>query len=115
MAITITTTKEFKQNLLFNIAKAILGLNTSNVCLPTTNNLVVQADTEKVFLMDGKYYLILFTKEELLAAIENKLQSGLDVFLAEFDSSMEQLYYNFYNLVLKTLREKLEEVEAAYV
>ena len=58
MAITITTTKEFKQNLLFNIAKAILGLNTSNVCLPTTNNLVVQADTEKVFLMDGKYYLI---------------------------------------------------------
>lgn len=115
MAITITTTKEFKQNLLFNIAKAILGLNTSNVCLPTTNDLVVQADAEKVFLMDGKYYLILFTKEELLAAIEDKLQSGLDVFLAEFDSSMEQLYYDFYNLVLKTLREKLEEVEAAYV
>lgn len=115
MVTTITTTKEFKQNLLFNIAKAILGLNTSNVCLPTTNDLVVQADAEKVFLMDGKYYLILFTKEELLTAIENKLQSGLDVFLVEFDSSMEQLYYNFYNLVLKTLREKLEEVEAAYV
>lgn len=115
MATTITTTKEFKQDLLFNIAKAILGLNTSNVCLPTTNDLVVQADAEKVFLMDGKYYLILFTKEELLAAIEDKLQSGLDVFLAEFDSSMEQLYYDFYNLVLKTLREKLEEVEAAYV
>lgn len=116
MAITITTTtKEFKQNLLFNIAKAILGLNTSNVCLPTTNDLVVQADTEKVFLMDGKYYLILFTKEELLTAIENKLRSDLDVFLAGFNPSMEQLYYNFYNLVLKTLREKLEEVEAAYV
>lgn len=115
MAITITTTKEFKQNLLFNIAKAILGLNTSNVCLPTTNDLVVQADTEKVFLMDGKYYLILFTKKELLAAIENKLQSDLDVFLAGFNPSMEQLYYDFYNLVLKTLQEKLEEVEAAYV
>ena len=115
MAITITTTKEFKQNLLFNIAKAILGLNTSNVCLPTTNDLVVQADSEKVFLMDGKYYLILFTKKELLAAIEDKLQSGLDVFLTEFDSSMEQLYYDFYNLILKTLKEKLEEVEEAYV
>lgn len=115
MVTTITTTKEFKQNLLFNIAKAILGLNTSNVCLPTTNDLVVQADAEKVFLMDGKYYLILFTKEELLTAIENKLQSGLDVFLVEFDSSMEQLYYDFYNLVLKILREKLEEVEGAYV
>lgn len=115
MVTTITTTKEFKQNLLFNIAKAILGLNTSNVCLPTTNDLVVQADAEKVFLMDGKYYLILFTKEELLTAIENKLQSGLDVFLAGFNPSMEQLYYDFYNLVLKTLREKLEEVEAAYV
>ena len=115
MAITITTTKEFKQNLLFNIAKAILGLNTSNVCLPTTNDLVVQADSEKVFLMDGKYYLILFTKKELLAAIENKLQSDLDVFLAGFNPSMEQLYYDFYNLVLKTLQEKLEEVEAAYV
>lgn len=99
----------------FTIAKAILGLNTFNLCLPTTNDLVVQADSEKVFLMDGKYYLILFTKEELLAAIENKLQSGLDVFLAEFDSSMEQLYYDFYNLVLKTLQEKLEEVEAAYI
>ena len=99
----------------FTIAKAILGLNTSNVCLPTTNDLVVQADSEKVFLMDGKYYLILFTKEELLAAIENKLQSGLDVFLAGFNPSMEQLYYDFYNLVLKTLQEKLEEVEAAYV
>ena len=111
----VTTTKEFKQDLLFNIAKAILGLNTPSVCLPTTNDLVVQADAEKVFLMNGKYYLILFRKEELLSAIENKLQSGLDVFLAEFDSSMEQLYYNFYNLVLKTLREKLEEVEAAYV
>lgn len=115
MAITITTTKEFKQNLLFNIAKAILGLNTSNVCLPTTNDLVVQADSEKVFLMDGKYYLILFTKKELLAAIEDKLQSGLDVFLTEFDSSMEQLYYDFYNLILKILKEKLEEVEEAYV
>lgn len=99
----------------FTIAKAILGLNTSNVCLPTTNDLVVQADSEKVFLMDGKYYLILFTKKELLAAIENKLQSDLDVFLAGFNPSMEQLYYDFYNLVLKTLQEKLEEVEAAYV
>lgn len=65
--------------------------------------------------MNGKYYLILFRKEELLSAIENKLQSGLDVFLAEFDSSMEQLYYDFYNLVIKTLKERLEEVEAAYV
>jgi hypothetical protein len=114
MATTITT-KEFKQDLLFNIAKAILGLNTSNVCLPTTNDLVVQADSEKVFLVDGKYYLILFTKEELLTAIENKLQSDLDVFLAGFNPSMEQLYYDFYNLVLKTLQEKLEEVEAAHV
>lgn len=111
----VTTTKEFKQDLLFNIAKAILGLNTPSVCLPTTNDLVVQADAEKVFLMNGKYYLILFRKEELLSAIENKLQSGLDVFLAEFDSSMEQLYYDFYNLVIKTLKERLEEVEAAYV
>lgn len=109
------TTKEFKQDLLFNIAKAVLGLNTSNMVLPTTNDLVVQADAEKVFLMNGKYYLILFRKEELLAAIENKLQSGLDVFLAGFNPSMEQLYYDFYNLVLKTLREKLEEVEEAYV
>ena len=111
----VTTTKEFKQNLLFNMAKAILGLNTSNVCLPTTNDLVVQADAEKVFLMDGKHYLILFTKEELLAAVENKLQSGLDVFFAGFDSSMEQVYYDFFNLVLKTIREKLEEVEGAYI
>lgn len=111
----VTTTKEFKQDLLFNIAKAILGLNTSNMALPTTNDLVVQADAEKVFLMNGKYYLILFRKEELLAAIENKLQSGLDVFLTEFDSSMEQLYYDFYNLILKTLKKKLEEVEEAYV
>lgn len=51
----------------------------------------------------------------MLAAIENKLQSDLDVFLAGFNPSMEQLYYDFYNLVLKTLQEKLEEVEAAYV
>lgn len=51
----------------------------------------------------------------MLAAIEDKLQSGLDVFLTEFDSSMEQLYYDFYNLILKTLKEKLEEVEEAYV
>ena len=109
------TTKEFKQDLLFNIAKAVLGLNTSNMVLPTTNDLVVQADAEKVFLMNGKYYLILFRKEELLVAIEDKLQSGLDVFLTEFDSSMEQLYYDFYNLILKTLKEKLEEVEEAYV
>lgn len=109
------TTKEFKQDLLFNIAKAVLGLNTSNMALPTTNDLVVQADAEKVFLMNGKYYLILFRKEELLAAIEDKLQSGLDVFLTEFDSSMEQLYYDFYNLILKTLKEKLKEVEEAYV
>ena len=51
----------------FTIAKAILGLNTSNVCLPTTNDLVVQADSEKVFLMDGKYYLILFHKKRIVS------------------------------------------------
>jgi hypothetical protein len=70
--VKVTTTKEFKQDLLFNIVKAILGLNTSNVALPTTNDLVVQGDTEKIFLMDGKYYLILFKKEDLLEAVEKK-------------------------------------------
>lgn len=113
----VTTTKEFKQDLLFNIAKAILGLNTSNVALPTTNDLVVQGDAEKIFLMDGKYYLILFKKEELLEAVEKKLEASLDLFLTDFESPSysNEVFDYFYMIVLETLNEQLKEVEKAYV
>jgi hypothetical protein len=115
--VKVTTTKEFKQDLLFNIVKAILGLNTSNVALPTTNDLVVQGDTEKIFLMDGKYYLILFKKEDLLEAVEKKLDASLDLFLNDFKSPSysNEVFDYFYMLVLKTLNEQLKEVEKAYI
>ena len=115
--VKVTTTKEFKQDLLFNIVKAILGLNTSNVALPTTNDLVVQGDTEKIFLMDGKYYLILFKKEDLLEAVEKKLDTSLDLFLNDFKSPSysNEVFDYFYMLVLKTLNEQLKEVEKAYI
>lgn len=115
MATTITTTKEFKQNLLFNIAKTILGLNTSNVCLPTTNDLVVQGDDEKIFLMNGKYYLVLFNKEDLLIALEKKLAVSLDVVLKDFKSYPAESFGCFYEFVLEVLKEQLEEVEESYV
>lgn len=115
--VKVTTTKEFKQDLLFNIVKAILGLNTSNVALPTTNDLVVQGDTEKIFLMDGKYYLILFKKEDLLEVVEKKLDASLDLFLNDFKSPSysNEVFDYFYMLVLKTLNEQLKEVEKAYI
>jgi hypothetical protein len=115
MATTITTTKEFKQDLLFNIAKTILGLNTSNVCLPTTNDLVVQGDDEKIFLMNGKYYLVLFNKEDLLIALEKKLAVSLDVVLKDFKSYPAESFGCFYEFVLEVLKEQLEEVEESYV
>lgn len=115
MATTITTTKEFKQDLLFNIAKTILGLNTSNVCLPTTNDLVVQGDDEKIFLMNGKYYLVLFNKEDLLIALEKKLAVSLDVVLKDFKSYPAESFGCFYEFVLEVLKEQLEEVEKSYV
>ena len=115
MVTTITTTKEFKQNLLFNITKAIFGLNTSATSLPTTNDLVVQGDDEKIFLMNGKYYLVLFNKEDLLIALEKKLAVSLDVVLKDFKSYPAESFGCFYEFVLEVLKEQLEEVEESYV